>query len=594
MNASSLIFKDMLSGITTIPTKEQRKQIYEQSIKAREQSLSYKGPESKTDMLSKIRECKVTDFSSTIFATRQDLAFYKDDKYAIFLTQNPILVGGSMGVNCVPVKPVSINFFDTDEKTTKSSLDDFMQWRNSNALNILKAYVFALEQFIKSSEKKIVLEKALSSNRPEYLELEMIDYTNTVSIFKSILEDAEKKGTISNSNLEIGSACQTWFKKGVIGGPSFSVPSPHSQTYIYLKEKPSSCTDEMWESYNLLLKVLSYDMTTKVVDGKLEYDESFINLDGMLKKMNEKNMFFINSAPCFDTLPLIMETRDSLEDGRFSVVFSTNLSEYFGALDIFEPLGETFDNIPIKKLPSNFRAPTNCKARINGVKCDHENFSRIQENISAALAAIFAWCNREEIEVFFASAPRECRPMFIKSPSSIAERFNSPNFDEKLTIKVTEEILLPALASKMNREPSAELIADALDNYTEKKASFLADVASVAVASELMDDPNCWFSYQLTENPVVKHVNSDLVPTVSYVSASFLRGPGKFKSINLEGSRRAGEAIKKAIERVDPVWKSCYIMHDEFLNDIDDVAANYLARRLTEKGELVLFQNYEM
>jgi len=159
----------MLSGITTIPTKEQRKQIYEQSIKAREQSLSYKGPESKTDMLSKIRDCKVTDFSSTVFATRQDLAFYKDDKYAIFLTQNPILVGGSMGVNCVPVKPVSINFFDTDEKTTKSSLDDFMQWRYSNALNILKAYVFALEQFIKSSEKRIVLEKALSSNRPEYL-----------------------------------------------------------------------------------------------------------------------------------------------------------------------------------------------------------------------------------------------------------------------------------------------------------------------------------------------------------------------------------------------------------------------------------------
>jgi hypothetical protein len=93
MNASSssLIFKDMLSGITTIPTKEQRKQIYEQSIKAREQSLSYKGPESKTDMLSKIRDCKVTDFSSTIFVTRQDLAFYKDGKYAIFLTQNPIL-----------------------------------------------------------------------------------------------------------------------------------------------------------------------------------------------------------------------------------------------------------------------------------------------------------------------------------------------------------------------------------------------------------------------------------------------------------------------------------------------------------------------
>jgi hypothetical protein len=43
-----------------------------------------------------------------------------------------------MGVNCVPVKPVSINLFDTDEKTTEARLRDFIEWRNENKLNILK------------------------------------------------------------------------------------------------------------------------------------------------------------------------------------------------------------------------------------------------------------------------------------------------------------------------------------------------------------------------------------------------------------------------------------------------------------------------
>ena len=115
----------MLSDITGIPSKEQRQQIYEQSIKAREQSLAYSGPDDQKDLLSKV-DCKNPRFTDTIFATRLDLAIYKDDKYAVFITRDPIFVGGSMGVNCVPVKPVSLNLFDRDENTTHANLRDFM------------------------------------------------------------------------------------------------------------------------------------------------------------------------------------------------------------------------------------------------------------------------------------------------------------------------------------------------------------------------------------------------------------------------------------------------------------------------------------
>jgi hypothetical protein len=74
------------------------------------------------------------------------------------------------------------------------------------------------------------LAKAVITERPEYLNLKLIDYVNTVSIFKSFLEE---KADLSD--LEIGSLCQTWFKKGVTGKPSFSVPSPHFQTFFYKK-----------------------------------------------------------------------------------------------------------------------------------------------------------------------------------------------------------------------------------------------------------------------------------------------------------------------------------------------------------------------
>ena len=591
-STASSIFKNMLSDITGIPSKEQRKQIYEQSIKAREQSLAYSGPDDPKDLLSKI-DCKNPRFTDTIFATRLDLAVFKDEKYAVFITRDPIFVGGSMGVNCVPVKPVSINLFDTDEQTTEARLRDFMEWRNANEVNILKAYVDSLAAFIDNPEKNTILAKALTVDRPSYLNAIFTDYVNTVSIFKNILEKAEKKGNLSDSDIQIGSACQTWFKKGVVGKPSFSVPSPHFQTFFYKKQslETKEFHSNIDESYHRLLRILSHDMTTKVVDGNLEYDESFIDLDGMWKKMNQKNIFFLNSAPNFDTLPLIKDAHLSMTDGKFYVVFSSNLSEYIQALSVIEP-NEDEDHVHL--LPSNFRAPINIRTQINGLRCNFENKSQIQENISFALSTILSWCKRENIDVFFASAPREARPLFIKSPESLVKRSNVMYYDRELTIKVLEELVAPALSVRMKIQSSPDLVVEALNEHTDKKASFLADVVTVAVACELIDDSNCWSTYDLVDEPVVKYVdvNSNKAPKSSYVAANFVSGIGKFRDINEEGKRRAGEALKKVLERKEPVWDLCYVMHDEFLNDIDDPAANDLARRLTKKGHFCLFRNH--
>lgn len=105
-----------------------------------------------------------------------------------------------------------------------------------------------------------------------------------------------------------------------------------------------------------------------------------------------------------------------------------------------------------------------------------------------------------------------------------------------------------------------------------------------------MCNPECWLSYHLNEEPVVKKVGVG-----SYVCAKFIRTQteGSFKSLSLEGLRRAAGAVNKSLDCTEPVWKSCFIMHDAFLNDIDDPAAHELARRITARGKFYLFQNYD-
>ena len=288
---------------------------------------------------------------------------------------------------------------------------------------------------------------------------------------------------------------------------------------------------------------------------------------------------------------MIKDAYESMKDGKFYVVLSSNLSEYINALSVIE---QNADEDHVDLLPSNFRAPINIRTKINGLRCTFENKSQIQENISFALSTIVSWCKRENIDVFFASAPRDSRPLFIKSPKSLVKKSNSKYFDQELTLKVAEELVAPALSVRMKIVPSPELVVEALDEYTEKKASFLADVVTVAVACELIDDPSCWSTYDLVDEPLVKYVdlNSNKVPKSSYVSANFVSGIGKFRDINEEGKRRAGEALKKCLDRKDPVFELCYVMHDEFLNDIDDAAANDLARRLTKTGCFCLFKNH--
>lgn len=574
---------DMINSISDVPNRAQREEIYAQSKKAQQQSEEYIDINSPKDLFTKNKQSKDSGYKTTIFNKTQ-LSAYSDEEFSIFNTQSPQLTGGSMGSNICPVVPVSINLFFKDEKTTRATLSNFMTWRTKNWRKILEVYVSCLEQFEKP-EKKEVLENSLRSRGHEHLEVTVEDYRNTARLFRMKLDSLQENTDPAEKGFKIISFCQTWFKNGKVGKTCFSVPSPHFQTFSYLDlYMCPEATEEMIVSYTRLLKVQEYDMTTKIVDGELEYEHSFVNLDEMWNKMNEKNMFFLNCAPSFDTFPLIVEARESLQDGKFFLVLSSNLSDYI----LFDV--DFGKNI----LPSNFRAPINPKAKMNGVECTRENYCQLQRNISSSLAAIFSWCKREEIDVYFASSSREYRPLYIKSPLATVKQTNIEHYDEKLTMRVVDELLIPSLAAKMNRDPSIELVYDALNKYTSHKASFLADVVTVAVACELLEDDSCWFAYQLLEQPILKDINVDTNLETSYVCAKFVgRDFGNFKSISLEGQKKAGEAVTKCLNRTKPVWKSCFVMHDDGLNDLDDRPANDLARCLTERGGFYIFQNYE-
>ena len=139
-----------------------------------------------------------------------------------------------------------------------------------------------MEQFIQNPE---ILEKSLSSRGQSDLEATIEDYSVIASFFRSILSTNDIK------RFRIKSFCQSWIKKGIVGEPCFSVPSPHFQTFVYIDTNDLPCP--IVDSYNSLIRILSHDMTTKIVNGRLEYEKSFVDLDNLYSHMREKNMYFI-------------------------------------------------------------------------------------------------------------------------------------------------------------------------------------------------------------------------------------------------------------------------------------------------------------
>lgn len=278
---AQLVFHQMVQNISFTPTKEERKKLYEKSIAAQKQSDDYKNNECPSDLISKISNTQVVTFGATVFATRQDLAFYKDADFCIFNTRNLPLIDGSMGSNCVPTNPVSINLFNTDESTTKDLLNKFMKWRSANELTIFKAYVASLEQYKKSE----TFEKCLASRGHPDLEITASDYINIVELFKKIIATLDEESDLASYGIKFKSFCQTWMKNGVCEKANFSVPSPHFQTVPFVDLSPFPV--ETIEEYTRLLRVQSHDMTTKIVNGSLEYEKSFVDLDDLYEKMNE-------------------------------------------------------------------------------------------------------------------------------------------------------------------------------------------------------------------------------------------------------------------------------------------------------------------
>lgn len=567
-NYTSLIIGNMISKISLTPSKKQLAELYKKSIEAKQQSDEYKDHLSHKNLISKNPNCKDSGFETTIF-TKESLAFSKQGNFMIFLDQNPPLTGFSMGPNCVPSIPKSINIFDKDEKTTFENLNTFMKWKRENKKNIIRAYVHSMEQFIQNPEKRCILENSLVSRGQSDLETTIEDYIVIASFFRSILSKNDIK------RFRIKSFCQSWIKKGIVGEPCFSVPSPHFQTFVYIdtNDLPSPIVD----SYDRLIRILSHDMTTKIVNGKLEYEKSFVDLDNLYSHMEEKNMFFINSAPSFDTLPLIIEARES-SVGAFFVVVSASLEQYMESI--------ACETVNISSLPSNFRAPIAPEAKINGIECTIENYSQIQNDISSCLVDIFSWCFRNNVNVFFAAIKRgELRPLYVQT----TENKTKVNFDHDLTNEVVDKLVIPSLSRYMgHEEQSFNVVELALEKHSKYKASFLSDIICVAVASEFLSDEKLWDSYTLVDIPQVK--NSSKLE--NYFFAKFIPGNGLFKSLNFDGACRAGEAIRKAINFDLKPWKTCYIMHDAFLNDIDDQGANDLARSLTAEKGFFLFKNY--
>jgi len=200
--------------------------------------------------------------------------------------------GPSMGLNGVLIKfdekygPERFNLFQGSEDAVNTMLQDFITFRDANENDILKAIVDHMNDGVQHNQG--VDEDEGEEN----------DYVRTRNFLNTIHKYLGGK-KLCDIGLALTSFCQSWDVKTLdtTSEPTanFSVPSPHFQTRVIVKDGVALCKFlmnnmpgdkedtfreiETWfKAYSRSIK----ELTTSFVDADPTYSGKFINLDGYL------------------------------------------------------------------------------------------------------------------------------------------------------------------------------------------------------------------------------------------------------------------------------------------------------------------------
>ena len=165
---------------------------------------------------------------------------------------------GSNGPNGVLTEFVDqrINLFDTNDAKTKDLLDAYLAFRDAR-----KKAIFDLT----------LAQMAAAKDAPA-------EYQTSVQILERIqaLSAEEFDATIG-----VVSFCQTWAASDQVGGPQFSVESPHFQTRFFIKSL-DYITLSASDARAYMKTVQAHDARM----AELDYTGKFVHLDGLQQELS--------------------------------------------------------------------------------------------------------------------------------------------------------------------------------------------------------------------------------------------------------------------------------------------------------------------
>lgn len=276
-----------------------------------------------------------------------------------------------------------------------------------------------------------------------------------------------------------------------------------------------------------------------------------------------------------------------------------------------------------------------------------EDFKMLQKDTAESIYDILKYANDHDIHTYFASVPRDLRPILLhKELGNIEEQKKMIDEHKKLTLPVKEELkkkleeiihgegvetnyskdgnsVYPHIISGTiilekfdhdlttliyNKIEEKKILSNLIKNINNEKiskhgATFLADVITVGCAL-LIDEPTVWKHYNIEfgEDKGEKKTKTkkywdnsnfkfgDLkckIPDVEQENISYEEtayASSLFHGFDAENALTTLTGRMKTSLNGEKIWGDCYVWHDAKLNDVDDEPAIKLIEQLSGDG----------
>uniref|UniRef100_A0A0G4FG35 Uncharacterized protein n=1 Tax=Chromera velia CCMP2878 TaxID=1169474 RepID=A0A0G4FG35_9ALVE len=358
--------------------------------------------------------------------------------------------------------------------------------------------------------------------------------------------------------------------------------------------------------------------------------ERELQASGMLEKLafwrrstgsqGAKDVFLIHAAPTVRTVQML--TEDISTKPSLKVLVAAALWSQPSEGDVYTLPSNArapyalspFLQKEVKEQPGILHLQTQppCKSHGkwgNDEIDDPDSWKKVQLDVSTAWQQIFDMTTRSGIPVYFTLLPRSSRPFafsvsekegkkslgMLYKGNPVLPKGPRPAGGARSILSIAR-LLLHSFGSRAK-------VIDDITNYTSRKATYFADVLSVA-AGGLLDDQTVWDRFHLKEAAVMqdgkftKPIMGQASTAQDFAWCKLETEPNPKGEVYVLKSDE--ETVDKLLESLSfmydtpeatktqqgKMWDSCTIWHDTELNDVDDMPANYLAGMNTKEGHL--------